>query len=131
LLQVFPLQSKARKTKICSFIKLFSKRIHTMYIINSIPKLRSSAVQALQETNIVSPSSKVWIAGQTATQYNTLITGNCDKNIIILVVILFISILLLAYLRSIVAMIYSVGTVILSYKGIRGICILASKIKKQ
>lgn len=109
-----PEQSKKNKNLLVYQV-IFKSNPYEVRAINSIPKLKSSAVQALQEADIVSPTSKVWIAGQTATQYDTLITSDHDKDIIIPLVIILISILLLVYLRSIIAMLYLVGTVILSY----------------
>ncbi|WP_420482270.1 MMPL family transporter [Bacillus pseudomycoides] len=59
--------------------------------------------------------SRVWIAGQTATQYDTMITSNKDSSLIIPIIIGLISLLLVVYLRSITAMLYLMATVILSF----------------
>jgi RND superfamily putative drug exporter len=48
-------------------------------------------------------------------------TSDKDDSIIVPLIIIFISLLLLAYLRSIVAMLYLVGTVILSYSAALGL----------
>lgn len=80
-----------------------------------IPEIRNSAQQSLQEAGISAPADKVWISGQTAEQYDTRATGNRDMMVIIPVVIGMITLLLLVYLRSIVATVYLVLTVILSY----------------
>lgn len=89
--------------------------------MEAIPELRDAAEKALANANVTSVKSKVWIGGQTATQYDTMITSNEDNDIIVPLIIVFISILLLAYLRSIVAMLYLVGTVILSYSAALGL----------
>lgn len=83
--------------------------------VDLIPELREQAEQSLQTAGITSPEDKVWIAGQTAEQYDTRHTQNRDTRVIIPVVIALIAILLLLYLRSLVAMVYLVATVILSY----------------
>ncbi|MFK2825213.1 MMPL family transporter [Bacillus sp. B190/17] len=58
---------------------------------------------------------EVWIGGQTAEQYDTSETTKSDSSLVIPLIITFISILLLLYLRSITATVYLVGTVLLSY----------------
>ncbi|MGN7359182.1 MMPL family transporter [Paenibacillus sp. SAF-054] len=83
--------------------------------IDLIPELRTTAEQSLQEAGAASPADKVWISGQTATQYDTRETGDRDTMVIIPVVIGMITLLLLVYLRSITATVYLVLTVILSY----------------
>ncbi|GAB6991215.1 MMPL family transporter [Paenibacillus pini] len=88
---------------------------YSIEAMNHIPDLRKVAEQSLQDAGIAAPADKVWISGQTATQYDTKETGDRDTMIIIPVVIGMITLLLLVYLRSIVATIYLVLTVILSY----------------
>lgn len=83
--------------------------------IGLIPDLRGIAERSLQEAGIASPADKVWISGQTATQYDTRETGDRDTMAIIPVVIGMITLLLLVYLRSVTATVYLVLTVILSY----------------
>ncbi|MNI58607.1 Membrane transport protein mmpL8 [compost metagenome] len=58
---------------------------------------------------------KVWISGETATQYDTKKIVDRDTRVVIPVVIIVISILLLIYLKSIVATLYLIATVLLSY----------------
>ncbi|MEK4563875.1 MMPL family transporter [Alkalihalobacillus sp. FSL R5-0424] len=63
----------------------------------------------------------VWVAGQTAEQIDQRsVIENDQTNIIILVVVV-VSILLLIYLRSITAMIYLVGTVLISFTSALGL----------
>ena len=83
--------------------------------MNHMPDLRIVAEQALKDSGIDAPEDQVWISGQTATQYDTKEMTDRDTRVVIPVVIGLISLLLLIYLRSIVATIYLVGTVILSY----------------
>ncbi|MFE7084124.1 MMPL family transporter [Priestia megaterium] len=89
--------------------------------MEAIPELRDAAEKTLSQSGISSVKSKVWISGQTATQYDTMTVSDKDNSIIVPLIIVFISLLLLAYLRSIVAMLYLVGTVILSYSAALGL----------
>lgn len=83
--------------------------------MDTIPKLRESMEKTLADTGIGSAKDKVWITGQTASQFDVREAGNHDAKLIIPVVIGLISLLLLVYLRSIVAMVYLIATVLLSY----------------
>lgn len=89
--------------------------------MNEIPKLRKAAEDALMKAGITDMHSKVWIAGQTATQYDTMITSNKDSSLIIPIIIGLISLLLVVYLRSITAMLYLMATVILSFGSALGL----------
>jgi len=80
-----------------------------------IPELRIIAEQALHDAGVSSEQEYVWIGGQTAVQYDTKVTGDRDTRVIIPIVIGMIALLLLLYLRSVVAMAYLIGTVVLSY----------------
>ncbi|AZN40327.1 MMPL family transporter [Paenibacillus albus] len=83
--------------------------------IQHIPELRQSVEQTLADAGQTNIANQVWIGGQTADQYDTRQTTNRDAAIIIPVIIVLIALLLLAYLRSIVATIYLIATVLLSY----------------
>ncbi|QDP41875.1 MMPL family transporter [Radiobacillus deserti] len=63
----------------------------------------------------IADSERIWIGGQTATQYDTRLTVMDDQQIIIPIIIGFIALLLFVYLRSITATAYLIGTVLLSY----------------
>ncbi|MFD2671942.1 MMPL family transporter [Marinicrinis sediminis] len=80
-----------------------------------IPLLMEETRKILQDAGIADADSKVWIAGQTAEQYDTRETTDADAKRIIPVVIIMIALLLLLYLRSFIAMLYLMGTVLLSY----------------
>lgn len=88
---------------------------YSMDALDRIPEIRKAAENSLASAGIALSQDKVWIQGQTSTQYDTRETSARDTRIIIPVVIALIALLLLLYLRSIVAMLYLVGTVILSY----------------
>lgn len=88
---------------------------YSIEAMHHIPDLRSEAETALESAGVDASGDKVWISGQTATQYDTELAGKHDSRLIIPVVVGLISLLLLLYLRSLVAMVYLVATVILSY----------------
>lgn len=89
--------------------------------MDTIPLLREAVETALLGANVADVDQKVWISGQTASQYDSRQLTNHDNSVIIPLVIVLIMLLLVAYLRSIVAMLYLVGTVLLSYGAALGL----------
>jgi RND superfamily putative drug exporter len=75
--------------------------------MSHIPALQATGEQVLADVGVANPEGKVWISGQTATQYDNRATGERDMDLIIPVVIGMITLLLLLYLRSIIATILS------------------------
>lgn len=88
---------------------------YSIEAMNHVPDLRVVAERSLSMAGVDDAGTRVWIGGQTAEQYDTKITGDRDTRVIIPIVIGMIALLLLIYLRSIVATLYLVLTVILSY----------------
>ncbi|MFC5532067.1 MMPL family transporter [Cohnella yongneupensis] len=88
---------------------------YSLEAMNRIPELRAATEQALSEAGASDAKNRVWIGGQTAEQYDTKNTGDRDTKLILPIVIGLITLLLLFYLRSVIATIYLVLTVILSY----------------
>ncbi|RAP75397.1 MMPL family transporter [Paenibacillus montanisoli] len=82
--------------------------------IGHIPDLRQAAEDALEQPD-KADETRVWIGGQTAEQYDTQQTTGKDARLLIPAIIILIALLLLAYLRSVVAMLYLIATVLLSY----------------
>ncbi|UFT99222.1 MMPL family transporter [Radiobacillus kanasensis] len=76
--------------------------------MDRIPDIREAVTTNLDSEN-------VWIAGQTATQYDTRLTVKDDEQLVIPIILGLIALLLLVYLRSITATAYLIGTVVLSY----------------
>lgn len=74
-----------------------------------------------QLTTELGNTDSYWIAGQTAGQYDTQQINNRDNSVIMPIVTLLIVILLLAYLRSIIATIYLVVTVLVSFLAALGL----------
>jgi RND superfamily putative drug exporter len=90
-------------------------------VVNQIPQIREAATQALQVAGISDGAAKIWIAGQSATQYDQQVANKRDIEVIVPIVIGLIALLLLVYLRSIVATVYLMLTVILSFFSALGI----------
>ncbi len=84
-------------------------------VIQQIADMRQTVEQTMREAGIGNASEKVWISGQSATQYDQQQANARDVKLIVPIVIALIAALLLIYLRSIVATIYLMLTVILSY----------------
>ncbi|MBU5672020.1 MMPL family transporter [Paenibacillus brevis] len=93
----------------------FSMNPYSIEAVNHIPDLRKTAAFALEEAGISPANSKVWISGQPAIQYDTEMVNNRDTEVVIPIVIGLIALLLLIYLRSVVATLYLILTVVLSY----------------
>jgi len=89
---------------------------YSLEAMELIPQIREEAAAALAASSGgTAVDDRVWIGGQTAEQYDTKETGDRDTRVIIPIVIGLITLLLLVYLRSVVATAYLIGTVVLSY----------------
>lgn len=89
--------------------------------LDAIPTIRNTVERSLATNGVSNPAQDVWIAGETATQYDTRAVTNHDTKVVIPLVIASIAVLLFLYLRSLVAMIYLILTVVLSYFSALGI----------
>lgn len=89
--------------------------------IDQIPELKATVKETLAQAGIHHVDEHVWIGGETATLYDTEQVTSRDQDLIIPVVLIIIAALLLVYLRSIVAMIYLLLTVVISYLSALGL----------
>lgn len=85
-----------------------------------LARIRSVAEKALDAQSTDSAKHQVWISGPTATQADTKALTNRDTGVVVPIVIGMIALLLCMYLRSIVAVVYLIVTVVLSYLGALG-----------
>lgn len=108
-------QQGAENANMTGYDVEFNLNPYSMEAMQHIPDLRATAEQALTDAGVDGSSSRVWIHGQTAEQYDIETAGERDARIIIPVVIGMITLLLLLYLRSVVATAYLILTVVLSY----------------
>ncbi|MFC4775241.1 MMPL family transporter [Paenibacillus sp. GCM10023252] len=104
-----------------SFSVIFNINPYSMDAMEAIPVLREQAAEALEQAGVANAEDKVWVGGQTATQYDTKELTDRDTLVIIPIVIVLIMVLLVAYLRSVTAMVYLMATVILSYGSALGL----------
>ncbi len=109
-----PIAGKTDPTLVAYEVEL-NMNPYSAEAMDTIPQFYTAMEKALGASGVGEPADKVWISGQTATQYDTRETGDRDASVIIPAVILLIALLLLVYLRSIVAVVYLIATVLLSY----------------
>ncbi|WP_412547087.1 MMPL family transporter [Peribacillus simplex] len=115
-----PVTSKSNKS-LQSYEVKFNINPYDIEAIDSIPEIRNMAEKELKAANVSSVDEKVWVGGQTSTQFDKRDTVKADEFMIIPIIIVLISLLLLAYLRSMTAMVYLMGTVILSFFAAMGL----------
>jgi len=108
-------QPGAVNNDILGFDIEFKSNPYSLEAMSHIPALRATAEQALIDAGMENPGDSVWVGGQTAVQYDNKSVGERDTYLIIPVVIGMITLLLLIYLRSVIATVYLVATVILSF----------------
>ncbi|UOQ43267.1 MMPL family transporter [Halobacillus salinarum] len=114
-------QEGEKNSNLLNYNAEFAINPYSREAVNKIKELRSIAEQSLSNATIDQPEDNVWIAGQTAEQYDTLQITNRDSKVIIPVIIGMIALLLVLYLRSLTAMVYLMATVLLSYFSALGI----------
>ncbi len=89
--------------------------------MNLIPELRRTIEGELRRSGDRNAEEHVWIAGETAEQYDTKATNARDMRIILPLIIIMIAALLVVYLRSLIAAAYLIATVLLSYLSALGL----------
>jgi putative drug exporter of the RND superfamily len=94
---------------------------YSLEAMAAIPELKEVMAAKLEADGVANADSSVWLAGQTAEQYDTKMVTDRDNAVIIPLVIGLIAVLLLAYLRSITATAYLILTVLLSYAAALGL----------
>nr|WP_186579585.1 MMPL family transporter [Aquibacillus kalidii] len=109
-----PIKSESQ-SNLWQFTLSLSVDPYSNQAVKKIEDIKELSVEVLKDAGIKNASEKVWIGGETATLYDTEKTTSRDQSIIIPAVLLIIAALLLVYLRSVVAMIYLLVTVVLSY----------------
>lgn len=115
-----PVPSKSN-SELQSYELKFNINPYDIKAIEFTPELHAIVEKEVKASGISNAKEKVWISGQTATQYDKKETVKRDEFTIMPIIIVLISLLLLAYLRSITAMIYLMGTVILSFFSAMGL----------
>lgn len=98
-----------------SFNVILNQNPYTPASVNLIPKIKAAVIKSLNLSNVSHPDQHTWIGGETSSLYDTQQVTHRDANVIVPIVISVIALLLLIYLRSVIAMIYLMLTVLLSY----------------
>lgn len=98
-----------------SYSVILDQNPYTPKAMKKIPEIKSTVSDSLKQANIKQSSEHFWIGGETSNLYDTQQVTNRDAKVIVPVVIAVIAILLLLYLRSVIAMVYLILTVLLSY----------------
>lgn len=120
---VFSVEAPAKSTKNSNYLSINLNLKDDPYgqkAVQEIPKLRHTLESLLKKEGIT-PVYHLWIGGETAGLYDTQTITQRDFHLIVPVVILLVALLLLIYLRSIIAMVYLILTVMLSYLSALGI----------
>ncbi|NOV00819.1 MMPL family transporter [Paenibacillus planticolens] len=102
-----------KDTNVLAYELIFKQDPYALTAIEKIPEIRGAAEQQLAKAGVSVP--QVWVGGETATQYDSKTVVERDTRVVIPIVIAVIALLLLVYLRSIVATVYLIATVLLSY----------------
>lgn len=89
--------------------------------VESIAEFKQLSNDVLQEAGIPAEDQSIWLVGETATLYDTDQITTRDQSIIIPVLLIVIAALLFVYLKSLVATIYLLATVLLSYVSALGL----------
>ncbi|MBO9598761.1 MAG: MMPL family transporter [Cohnella sp.] len=89
--------------------------------MNLIPDIRRTIEGELRRFGDRNAEEHVWIAGETAEQYDTKVTNSRDMRLILPMIIIMIAALLIVYLRSLIAATYLIATVLLSYLSALGL----------
>lgn len=89
--------------------------------MDAVPQYRQAVEGVLEDYGLPDADARVWIGGQTAEQYDIRDVNQRDSRVVMPLVILLIMLLLLVYLRSVTAMLYLIGTVLLSFAAALGL----------
>ena len=106
--------TKGKNEDYLSFNVILKGNPYDSKLVDKIPAINKQVSDRLTESG-VKPDSHYWIGGETSKLYYTEQTTDRDMKVIVPVVIAIIAALLLVYLRSFVAMVYLIITVLLSY----------------
>lgn len=89
--------------------------------IESIAEFKQLTSEILKTEGIKEHDQSIWLVGETATLYDTDQISKRDQSIIIPALLIVIAALLFVYLKSIIATVYLLATVLLSYGSALGL----------
>jgi RND superfamily putative drug exporter len=94
---------------------------YTMEAVDLVPEIRKAVEQELRRTGDGNAADRVWISGLTAELYDAKQVTERDIRIVFPLIIALIGMLLIVYLRSLIAAFYLTATVILSFLSALGL----------
>ena len=103
---------------------------YSLTAIDEIPALRETARQAVQDAGLATAdevtgaNSRVLVGGETATAYDTKVANDRDIRVVLPIILVAIGIILALLLRSLVAPVYLLATIVLSYGAALGLSTL-------
>ncbi|PWK14879.1 MMPL family transporter [Tumebacillus permanentifrigoris] len=83
--------------------------------MHTVETIREQATQLLQDSGFDPATVSLHIAGQTATQVDTRDVSAHDTKLVLTIVIMLITILLVFQSRALIAPLYMIGTILLTY----------------
>ena len=81
--------------------------------LDFIPKLRNNLSEALDNSSLIEPN--IYVGGETAEAYDTRTAANRDTYLVLPLILLAIGIVLVILLKSLVAPLYLLMTIIFTY----------------
>ncbi|MBS4204572.1 MMPL family transporter [Lederbergia citrea] len=108
-------QSAAKNNELLLYEVILSDNPYSAEALDYVSTIKDKVLESLKEAGVPKAEEHFWIGGETAGLYDTKVTTDRDSKIVMSAVITVIALLLLIYLRSIVAMVYLLLTVLLSY----------------
>ena len=93
--------------------------------LDFIPKLRNNLSEALDNSSLIEPN--IYVGGETAEAYDTRTAANRDTYLVLPLILLAIGIVLVILLKSLVAPLYLLMTIIFTYFSTLGLSIFIFK----
>lgn len=91
---------------------------YSLEAIENVESLRQTARQLMREYGV---PGEILIGGETATSYDTKVANDRDEKVVLPIILLAIGVILGLLLRSVVAPVYLLVTIIVSYFGTLGL----------
>lgn len=107
-------QSGTHHKNLVRYDVVLNQNPYSTEMVNAIPEIKDQVRLALKDAGITT-KDHYWIGGETSELYDTEQITQRDQTVIMPTVIAIIALLLLLYLRSIIAMVYLILSVLLSY----------------
>jgi RND superfamily putative drug exporter len=111
----------ANDGKLAKLELTFKDNPYTLTSIGNLENMRNKASQLLKDSRLNDADYELYFAGETAKQADVKEVNDRDTWLVVLLVTTLITLLLIWQTRSLVAPIYMIGTILLSYAAAMGI----------